>query len=410
MYLNEALSPQVPIQKNRFGSIDSSNSPPRPPVIDNQLDNNPLSNKEVLNYLQAVAQQTWVFLKNHLDPTTGLPFDRVEAKNGENHLRKITSPSNIGLAFLNYVASDQMGFIDREEAMTQVRLLISSLENLETRDGMFLNWYHTDSCQLVKNWPSESGEVLDVHEFVSSVDNAWLAVGLLIAGEHFPDLKIQIDAILNKMNFCVFFDEDSLSFAGGVEESGELAGHRYTSEFLTEARILYYVSYSLGQINRESLQNYLDKFPNSSYGGSIFETLMPLLVFDEQNLSYESIMKLIDQQRDAGKEHGFWGFSPCDNPGEHYEEFGVGWYSQHGFDVITFHALFLAFPYAPVEVLTMIRNLMDKINVWSENGFDDAVNVRKEISSKTWLFLDQSMIFLSIYLCLVENNFRKKVG
>lgn len=359
--------------------------------------------------LEQVARQTWNFLQNHLDPNTALPFDRVEKKNGEVHLRKITSPSNIGLALLSCVAVDQLSYIDSDQALAQASILVHSIESLETRSGMFLNWYHTDTCEPVVYWPTDSGEVCVVEEFISSVDNAWLAIGLIIASEHFPELKDRIDAILDKMSFCVFFDENRGSFAGGIHQSGKLSDYHFPSTFLSEARILYYVSYLLNQISRETLQRYLAQFPSSSYGGSVFETLMPALVFDEYELSVETILNLINLQREAGKEHGYWGYSPCDNPGKSYQEFGVGEYGKNGFDVVTPHALFLALPYAPVEVFEALDRLSGMTGTWTENGFVDSVNVRDGTTSDTWLYLDQAMILLSIYQVLETDTFRKRV-
>ena len=386
-----------------------------PPVLMSPLpggveENTQPSDSEVIIDLEVIAHQTWTFLQNHLDPITGLPFDRVELRNGETHLLKITSPSNIGLALLSYVAADQQAFIDRSQALVQVELLINSVKNLKIKQGMFVNWHHTDSCQPVALWPTNSGEECEVEEFVSSVDNAWLAVGLLIASEYFQELEPAIAEILGQMDFRVFFNESTGSFVGGIHQSGELTDYHYPSTYLSEARILYYVSYLLKQIDRETLCHYLDHFPNSSYGGSVFETLMPLLVFDEQDLSNRAILDLITQQREAGKEHGYWGFSPCDDPGKTYTEFGVGAYSKNGFDVVTPHALFLALPYAADEVLAILCRLAEEAEAWTENGFVDAVNVRSGVTSETWLFLDQAMIFLAIYQWLAgEDNFRRRL-
>lgn len=380
-----------------------------PSFLANKGENTQLSDEEVIRDLGLVAHQTWFFLQNHLDPGTGLPFDRVELRNGETQLYKITSPSNIGLALLSCVAGDKLSYIDKSQVFSQIKLLINSIESLKIKLGMFVNWYQTDTCQPVVNWPNFPEKEGKIEEFVSSVDNAWLAIGLLIVAEHFPELKLKIDKILDHMDFRIFFDESSNSFAGGIHQSEKLTDFHFPSTYLSEARILYYVSHLLGQMDQNTLKNYLDHFPNSSYGGSIFETLMPLLVFDEQELSSEAILNLINLQREAGKEHGYWGFSPCDDPGDNYKEFGVDWYKQNGFDVITPYALFLALPYVPDEVLTILQRLANEAKAWSENGFVDAVNVKKGITSNSWLFLDQAMIFLSIYQCLDKNNFRKKI-
>ncbi len=368
-----------------------------------------LSDPEIVLNLEFIAHQTWTFLQKHLDANTGLPFDRVELRDNEARLSKITSPSNIGLALLSCVAADQLNYLSSVQSLAQVRLLVASIKILKTRQGVLVNWHHSDSCQPVIHWPNDSGEKCEVEEFVSSVDNAWLAAGLLIAGDYFPKLKSAINEILDQMNFTIFFDEESNSFAGGIHQNGHLTDYHYPSNFLSETRILYYVSYFLGQISRETLLRYLNHFPQVSYGGSMFEALMPLLVFDEQDLSLDAILNLIYLQQEAGKTHGYWGFSPCDDPEDTYKEFGVGEYKRNGFDVITPHALLLALPYAPTEVLAILQKLTIETEAWSENGYVDAVNIRRKKTSESWLFLDQAMIFLSVYQCLIKNNFRKRI-
>lgn len=380
-----------------------------PPFFGGHKENPQLTDPEIANDLRLIALTTWEFLQKNADSTTGLPFDRVELRHGETHLRKITSPSNIGLALLSCVAATELGFVDREQAQTQMELLLNSILTLKTKHGLFVNWHHTDTSQAVEYWPSDTNEKCKIEEFISSVDNAWLAVGLLIASDHFSNLKPKIKPILDQMNFKILFDEARGSFAGGIHQTGELTAYHFPSTYLSEARILYYISYLLNQIDGETLSKYLENFPNSSYGGSIFETLMPLLVFDEQELPVNAILQLIALQQEAGQEHGYWGFSPCDDPGENYKEFGIGAYQTNGFEVVTPHALFLALPYAPTQVLEILQKMLAETNAWTSNGFVDAVNVKSKITSDTWLFLDQAMLFLAICHSLGSDGFRKKI-
>jgi len=395
----------------------NSRIPPKPnsrtPFADLKLpnENDPdlLLGSEVREDLSLVTSQTWQFLLRHLDPNTALPIDRVEQLAGDIRLVEVTSPTNIALALLSCITANQLGYADVSETTRLVSQMLESLETLETCQGFFLNWYHTDSCKPVECWPALPEETnCPVEKFVSSVDNGWLVAGLLMAKECLPQLQTRVDHLLKRMNFKTLFNETNSSFFGGIHQTGRPTDYCYPREFLSEARILYYVSFLLGHIDRKVLIEYLDNMPSLSYGGSIFEALMPLLAFDE-HLSSDTIFTLIKSQQQAGAMYGYWGYSPCDDPGSTYKEFGTGAYETNGFEVVTPHALMLTLSYAPYEVLTILQRLVTETLVWSKNGFVDSANVVKNEVSNSWLFLDQAMIFLAISQLLSEEVKKKKI-
>jgi hypothetical protein len=176
-----------------------------------------------------------------------------------------------------------------------------------------------------------------------------------------------------------------------------------------------------------------------SWGGSMFEALMPALIVPEEEWGLESWAinhpLYVQAQIEHGLEeaqYGYWGFSPSNNPEGGYREFGVdpigmepnGYTSdlerttvdygfadpsgtgycrepqplpeQYGQGVVTPHASFLALEFAPDEALENLANLQQDFESYSWGGFFDAVNVSNGDVSEYYLALDQGMIMASI--------------
>jgi hypothetical protein len=143
-----------------------------------------------------------------------------------------------------------------------------------------------------------------------------------------------------------------------------------------------------------------------SWGGSLFEFLMPTLLMKERQLSPRGLGKNSDiaakiHIQYALKEKGYpvWGISPCSYPGG-YGEFGIkqiGVKGYRDFGIITPHASFLALEFRPKEVMANIRKLLELYPILGEYGFYDSVKMRgKDPVTMKYLALDQGMILVSI--------------
>ncbi len=401
------LSALKAIDMERFGISPNT----RVPLCDYSALNPPLTKEDLLadeqlvQDLKLIAQQTWMFLIEHLDKSTSLPIDRVDVNGSEKITLSLTSPTNIGLALISLGMAEDLSLTDQKKIRAIAAKMIDTLQNLERKLGLFLNWYHTESGETIERWPGAEG---DLDPFLSSVDNAWMAAGLLYAQEKFPSLAAQIEPMLEAMNFSLFHNSELNSFSGGYfPETQKLAKWQYDLRYLSESRVLYYVSYLLKQINKQQLQELFDRFPTHTFGGSAFEALMPGLIFDEGPVAEEAVKTIILSQIDAGKTHGAWGFTPCVDAGGKYKNYGTGHYADNGFDVVALHAIFLALEHNPNLTLPVLTKLINELDIWSEYGFYDSVDVNQGISSKTLLYLDQAMIFLALGNLLNGNSVRK---
>jgi len=154
------------------------------------------------------------------------------------------------------------------------------------------------------------------------------------------------------------------------------------------------------------MYRYRDYYIVPSWGGSMFEFLMPALVLKEKELSPRGLGRnsiiAAKVHRDYAlieKKYPVWGLSPCAYPGG-YGEFGVKMIGAKGygdFGIVTPYASVIALDYAKKSTLKNIRELIRHYPIIGEYGFYDSVKMRgKHKVTPNYLALDQGMIFLSI--------------
>jgi hypothetical protein len=186
-----------------------------------------------------------------------------------------------------------------------------------------------------------------------------------------------------------------------------------------------------------------------SWGGSMFEALMPALFVPEERWAPHSWgpnhprtvqAQIFHGMNEAG--YGYWGFSPANRPEGDYGAWGVdgagmdpsGMPSNedntlvdHGFPgcpdrpakpdppqsaytngVVTPHAAFLGLRYAPGQTTANVRRLArDFPGLYGKWGFRDSVNVQTKRVSDAYLSLDQGMIMAALGNALGDDVLRK---
>jgi Putative glucoamylase/RTX calcium-binding nonapeptide repeat (4 copies) len=307
---------------------------------------------------------------------------------------------------------------------------------------------------------------------LSSVDNGWLATGLRIVGHSVPELSARADALYDSMDFGFYYEpaRNQVLFHY-VPSTGERVCCYDT--LVSESRIADYIGTAKGELPRKTYYGRWRSFPDScdwswqetrpsgfhrsydgvdvfdgsypfgatrltpSWGGSMFEALMPALFIPEERWGGGSWRQNHPLTVDAQIHHGLveagygtWGFSPANIPEGGYSEFGVdaigmfadGYASNEdrtlvdrGYPgcpgrppqpdpppsaytdgVVTPHAAFLALRYRPRETLANLARLEALPGVYGKWGFADSVNVDTEVPSPFYLSLDQGMIMAAL--------------
>ncbi|MCK6256425.1 DUF3131 domain-containing protein [Fictibacillus sp. KIGAM418] len=378
------------------------------------------------NDLKAIAKDTYSYFSDYTDPKTGLTSDTVRLSNGKVEEAKHTSPTNISMYLLSTISAQEMGFISRKEAVQRIQTTLHTLNSLKKWNGLFYNWYNTDGS-LKTDWG----------QFISQVDNSWLTAGLMTAGQAYKELYPQTSKLVKAMDYKTLYDPEVGQFRGGYDVvTGKLTEHHY-GMFYTEPRLGSYIAIGKGDVPRDhwwkmyrtlppewDWQSQTPEGPTAEYdgvsvfeghyeykgvkyvpswGGSMFEGLMPGLVLNEKKYGKNALglnnERHVQLQMAFAKEKGYraWGFSPAATP-EGYSEFaatplGTSGYKDDG--TVTAHASFLALDYAPTAVRKNLDEL-SKLHVYGKYGFYDSVNVKSGEVAKAYLALDQGMIMVSI--------------
>lgn len=392
----------------------------------------PTKNKE----LEKIAADTYLFFEEHTNHQTGLTADRLDL--GDNSVvSPHTSPTNIAMYMMSTIAAVEMDLIDFEAAEDRMASLLNTLKGLKKWNGLYYNWYFTENGVLKTDWG----------EFISTVDNGWLSAGLMTVSEYFPELSDTSNHLLNEMDYSLLYDDTANLFHGGFDaKEDRLTDHHYGTLY-SETRLASYIAIGKGNaptehwwhLNRTFLptDTWQTQKPEGSYqeydgiqvyqgyyeyegikyvpswGGSMFEALMPGLVMNELNLSVKGLglnnKRHVEGQIKYAEKNNLpaWGFSPAGLP-DGYSEFGapvmgISGYANHS--VATPHATFLALDYN-FEAVFENLDYFNELDVYGEYGYLDSINLETNTVTQSYLALDQGMIMVAIANYLEDDLLR----
>jgi Putative glucoamylase/RTX calcium-binding nonapeptide repeat (4 copies) len=318
------------------------------------------------------------------------------------------------------------------------------------------------------------------------VDNGWLATALRLVERRVPELRARAGALFDGMDFGFYYRPvvNRILFHQ-VPSTGEEACCYDT--VVSESRIASYIGIAKGEIPPREYFGSWRSFPDTcdwswqetkplgeertylgvpvfegaypyagtrvtpSWGGSMFEALMPSLFVAEDRWAPGSWgvnhPLTVNAQMHHGLEqarYGYWGFSPANVPEGGYAAYGVdavgmdpsgypsnedatlvdsGFAGCPGRDphteppaeaytngVVTPHASFLALRWAPRAVLANLARLRRDFDVYGKWGFRDSVNVDSGVVSGSYLALDQGMIMAALGNELEDDMLRRAFG
>jgi hypothetical protein len=406
--------------------------------------------KDDRSLLVGYAHDTWRSV-DALAAVGQLPADGLWRSSQGWTANHYTSPTNIAAYIWSTIAAENLGLVNHDEATRRIALTLDAVGRLERSNGFFYNWYDPRTGDRLRVWPATGGPL---RPFLSSVDNAWLAAGLMMVGKVRPELKNRADGLLGPMNFKFFYDPHDPSnpeahpglLRGGyfTDGGGSYADFHY-GMLNTEPRIASYIGIARGDIPRDHYYRLIrgPKDPSApirtygdvpviessvpyrnmrivpSWDGTMFEALMvPLFVPeatwspDGWGLNHRLYVRAQIEYGLSDSHLGYWGISASTDARGGYYAFGIGALgvspgAGRGPDgssprVITPHASFLALPYAPREAIDNLKALAKNYPVYTPYGFLDSVDVGTGHVSDGVLVLDQAMILASIANVLAE--------
>jgi hypothetical protein len=380
-------------------------------------------------FVARLAADTWRGLEAFVDREHQLPVDnvRLAATPDDARVGDYTNITTVGLRLIAIVAAHELGLIARDEAVGRVRTLLATLAGLETSQGFFFNYYDTTSLERTSN-------------LVSFVDSSWLTAGLMVVRTAFPELGDACGRVIDRQDYRFFYDR-----AFGLMSHGYWVHRRERSRYhygvlYAESRLGSLIAIGKGDVPASHWFRMTRTFSPAcswqsetpigrrakriggarffggwyewkgeryvpSWGGSMFEALMPTLVLDETRWAPTSLgandrAHVTVQRRWALEELGYpvWGLSPSATPaGISYGEYGVHVLGSLGYGAgaVTPHASALALTVAPEEAVANLRRLAGRYDVYGEYGLYDAVDPGSGEVAHAYLALDQAMILVA---------------
>ncbi|MBL7067581.1 MAG: DUF3131 domain-containing protein [Candidatus Marinimicrobia bacterium] len=414
------------LSRKKFTSRDLKGFP-------TQIYKEPPDSSEPEEFLRAIAGDTWKYFRDAVDQKSGLVVDKVWLKPDE--VSDYTSITNIGLQMLSTISAMDFGFIDSITAEDNIRHVLTSLKRLPKYNGFLYNWYDLKSLK-------------ESRRYISTVDAGWLYSSLAIVAMTFPDLAQTCNIMIDQTDFNWLYDDTLHHFYLGYDIEQECYSPYHYGLLCSESRICLYWSIIQGKIQPEfwysqertlpvnyeqeqkpqgnwkeqsgthyfnGYYQYKDLKIVPSWGGALFEFLMPGLLINERELAPlgigENNRRAVEVHIDyALTEMGYpvWGMSPSTNPERGYGEYGVpligsrvGGYSPV---IVSPHASILALPYAPEAVYSNLKTMLTKYDIYGEYGFYDSLDPKTDEIGRAYLALDQGMIMVTLNNHLNDNK------
>ena len=402
------------------------------------------------------------------DAESGLPADTLD----DDGTRSVqTSTTNIGAYMWSALVAERLGIIGRRELVERLTRTVGTLERMERHgpSGQYFNWYDHRTGEKLTTWPPTGDPLTPI---LSSVDNGWLAAGLRVVARSVPELRGRAGALYESMDFSLYYrPEENRILFHYVPSTGE-APCCYDT-IVSESRIATYIGIAKGELPAKHYYGAWRTFPDScehadketrplgfdrrylgvdvfegaypyagarvtpSWGGSMFEALMPALFVPEERwgagswrINHPVTVRAQVHHGLIEAGYGYWGFSPSNVPEGGYAAYGVDAVGMdpngnpsnedrtlvdHGFPgcpgrpalpdpppsaytngVVTPHAAFLALRWAPKAAVANLARLRRDFPIYSHWGFRDSVNVDSGVASSSYLSLDQGMIMAAI--------------
>ena len=385
--------------------------------------------KDDKKLLFEIAKDTFRYFENGVSRENNLVSDHL--KTGDFPMAAMyTSPTNIAMELLAIVGAVELGIITKKEGAERTQAILKTVKKLKKWKGFFYNYYETTRLNVTR-------------EFVSSIDNAWIAISLVVARQAFPgEIAQNATAIIDEMHFQEFLDPENNHLVIGYDVARQAPTPYHYGMLVTEARAMSFLAIGKGDLHREHwwylyrtapdawewqsqkpqgkwvesdrinyFQGYYQEGGKKfvpSWGGSLFEFLMPTLVLNEKDYSKKGLGlndKIATEiQRDYAlkeKKYPLWGISPAAvasgrqwSYGEYgFKKLGVKGYPDKG--VITPYAGFLALETLPKDAVENIRKWLT-FETYGEYGLYDSITFPGNRVNSQYLALDQGMILVAI--------------
>jgi hypothetical protein len=366
--------------------------------------------------LDVVQERTFKYFWNFADPTSGLARERSQS------LETMTTGGS-GFGISSFPAAVNRGWISRDQAIQQLKKILTFLENADTYHGVFSHWYRNTGVTQPFGTKDDGGDI---------VETAFLIQGLLINRQYFSGNNAEEIAIRNRIT-AIWEDVEWDWYTQGNKSITWHWSTNYGFEInhiisgWNEALIVYVLAAAspTHAIDKETYDNGWarngDMKNNSTYYGHILplgENLGGPLFFAHYSFIGLNPRGLSDQYANYNEQniaHSLINYEYCKaNPKDYngYSENSWGLtasdnntgYSAHSptndLGIITPTAALSSFPYTPAESRKALEYFYYQKNdkLFGNYGFYDAFSEHYNWVSDGYLAIDQGPI-----VAMIEN-------
>lgn len=383
---------------------------------------------EAEDIIEFTAKGAWNYFKELCtEQTNYLPPDNIQIEPYKGAVMR-TSPTNIGMLLCCCTAAELLGYISTKEAIQFLYNTLSSLSRLEKFNGHPYNWYDITTLKPLEPL------------FISTADNGNLACCLIEVRQALdvykerctdPELLLKLNesmsivrTLLNDMSFTFLYDAKKDLFSVGYDVREQKLSEYAYDMLASEARQASFYALVMGQVPIKHWRRlsrivvkHNGKYILKSWSGSMFEYLMPALLFKTYDRSlwknaFDGIIN--EQMRYASKakrpwgisESGYWHFDA--DKYYQYKAFGVPYaairYTKTGEYVASPYACALALPFAPKAAA---KNLLyfKSMGMCSRFGFYEAIDMSGNENNviKSHMAHHEGMSLIAAANCLKSN-------
>ncbi|REH32998.1 uncharacterized protein DUF3131 [Kutzneria buriramensis] len=418
------------------------------------VDPTPHLTADQISFLREVAARTWRLLSGPgVDPATKLPLASVMLAGDPSTevelapatpAQQYTNPTLIGNYLSAIVAAKDLGLTTPEQAQAEAVGVLAEIRKLAKYNGFLFRWYSTTTGQAIQTpqgRPVKNG-------YVSTVDNGWLAQGMLTAAQAFPALSGDFHALLDAMQWDFLYNKKSNVLYNGYQVGRTYSDATYDNLY-SGPRIADYIAIGSGkvpgalwwglartppadhrqrQVPEGMNRTYTDPQDGKPYtifeghysfdrikfvptfNGSMYQALAPAMVVPEQTLAPESLG--LNNRNSALTQGAYaqfraktpvWGWSAATSPTgkQRYTNYGATALAinqgEVPDDVTTPSAAFLALPVIPELAFANIKQFISSFPmVYNQYGMLDGVVARKGDLAPRFMAISQTIILMAI--------------
>jgi hypothetical protein len=374
--------------------------------------------------LEIVQRQTFRYFWEGAHPDSGLAYDRrTSAKPMDDTVADPIGIGGAGFGIMALIVAVERGWVTRDAALERLGRMLELLLRARCYHGTFPHFMNGRTGESIPF--SRKDDAADL------VETSFLVMGLLCAREYFDRETPEETAARSRIT-TLWNDVEWNWFTQGGREvlywhwspyNGWAMNHEIRG--WNECLITYVLAASsprypiepavyhrgfAGGLEFHNGKHWYDvELPlGMPYGGPLFFTHYSFLGLDPRGLTdryadyWEQNVRHVRINRahciaNPGKFEGYgescWGLTASDNPAG---------YSAHApandNGTITPTAALASLPYAPTEVMTVLRHFLKQHGkrVWREFGFVDAFCERQNWYADTFLAIDQGPIIVMI--------------